>query len=145
MISKIRDEIIDLHMARTILLQFTDYTPIVTLAHAKNIKLIMTTLEIFAQVSGLKINLSKSGFLPIKIPLDLVPTVASLLKFNPLTFPIQYLGLPLTIKKPPKSAYLPLLANIQRRCKGFKGKNLSMAGRMILINSVLNTIPLHYM
>jgi Reverse transcriptase (RNA-dependent DNA polymerase) len=122
MISKIRDELIDLPIAMTTLLQFADDTPIVTLAYAKIIKLIMTTLETFAQVSGLKINLSKSDFLPIKIPLDLVPTVASLLKFNPLTFPIQYLGFPLTIKKPPKSAYLPLLANIQRRCEGFKGK-----------------------
>jgi hypothetical protein len=72
----------------------------------------MATLETFAQISGLKINLSKSGFLPIEISLNLVRTVTSLLKFNPLTLPIQYLGLPLTIKKPPKSAYLPLLANV---------------------------------
>jgi hypothetical protein len=145
MINKIRDELIDLPMTRTTLLQFVDDTAIVTPAHAKNIKLIMATLETFAQVSGLKINLSKSGFLPIEIPLDLVHTVASLLKFNPLTFPIQYLGLPLTINKPPKSAYLPLLANVQRRCEGFKGKNLSMAGRLILANSILNAVPLHYM
>jgi hypothetical protein len=145
MIIKIKDELIDLHMARTTLLQFADDTAIVTPAHVKNIKLIMTTLEIFAQVLGLKINLSKNDFLPIEIPMDLVPTVTSLLKFNPLTLPIQYLGLPLTIKKLPKSAYLPLLANVQRRCEGFKGKNLSMAGRMILTNSVLNTVPLYYM
>jgi hypothetical protein len=98
----------------------------------------MTTLEIFIKISGLKINLSKSDFLFIEI-------LASLLKFNPLTLSIQYLNLPLTIKKPIKSAYLPLLANIPWRCDGFKGKNLSMAGRMILSNSVLNVVSLHYM
>jgi Reverse transcriptase (RNA-dependent DNA polymerase) len=91
MINKIRDELIVLPMAMTTLLQFADDTTIVTPAHAKNIKLIMATLETFAQVSGLKINLSNRGFLPIEIPLDLVPTVTSLLKFNPLTFPIQCL------------------------------------------------------
>jgi Reverse transcriptase (RNA-dependent DNA polymerase) len=88
MINKIKDELIDLTMARTTLLQFADDTAIVTPAHAKYIKLIMTTLETFAQVSGLKINLSKSDFLPIEIPMDLVPTVTSLLKFNLLTLPI---------------------------------------------------------
>jgi Reverse transcriptase (RNA-dependent DNA polymerase) len=48
MINKIRDKLIDLPMARTILLQFADDTTIVTPTHAKNIKLIMATLKTFA-------------------------------------------------------------------------------------------------
>jgi Reverse transcriptase (RNA-dependent DNA polymerase) len=48
MINKIRDKLIDLPMARTILLQFADDTAIVTPTHAKNIKLIMATLKTFA-------------------------------------------------------------------------------------------------
>jgi Reverse transcriptase (RNA-dependent DNA polymerase) len=48
MINKIRDKLIDLPMARTILLQFADDTAIVTPTHVKNIKLIMATLKTFA-------------------------------------------------------------------------------------------------
>jgi zinc-binding in reverse transcriptase len=55
------------------------------------------------------------------------------------------LGLPLTLKKPPKSAYLPLINNVQNRFEGFEGKYLTRAGRTVLFNSVLNAIPLHYM
>jgi zinc-binding in reverse transcriptase len=58
--------------------------------------------------------------------------------------PIQYLGLPLTIKKPSKIAFLPLITNIQNRFEGYKGRNLSMAGRAILTNSTFNAAPLHY-
>jgi hypothetical protein len=137
--------IVDPIMATTTLLQFADDTAIVTLAHATNIKLIIAALQIFTDVSGLQVNLDKSRFLPISIPLEHIQTLTSLLKCNLLTTPIQYLGLPLTIKKPPKSAYLPLITSIQRRYEGWKGKNLSMVGQTVLTNSVLNDIPLHYM
>jgi hypothetical protein len=118
---------------------------IVTPAHPTNIKLIMAMLDVFAKVSGLQVNLSKSSFLPIAIPSDLILTVTSMINCEPLTLLIQYLGLPLTINKPPKSAYLPLITNVHRRCEGLKGKNLSMAGRVVLTNSVLNVVLLHYM
>jgi Reverse transcriptase (RNA-dependent DNA polymerase) len=144
MMNNIRDDLVDLPMVKTTLLQFADDTAIVTPTHAKNIKLIMTTLDAFAQVSGLNINL-KSSFLPRAIPLDLLPTVKFLLIYNSLSLPIQYLRLPLTIKKPPKSTYLPLLTNIKRRYEGFKGKKMSMAERSVLTNSMLNAVPLHYM
>jgi hypothetical protein len=48
---QIRDDLIDLPMMRTFLLQFADDTTNITPAHAKNIKLIMATLETFAQAS----------------------------------------------------------------------------------------------
>jgi Reverse transcriptase (RNA-dependent DNA polymerase) len=51
MINKIWDELVDLPMARATLLQFANDTAIVTPTHAKNIKLIIATLETFAQVS----------------------------------------------------------------------------------------------
>jgi Reverse transcriptase (RNA-dependent DNA polymerase) len=144
-IHKLQNDLLELPIAKTTLLQFADDTTIVTPAHPTNIKLIMATLDVFAKISGLQVNLSKSGFLPIAIPPDLIPTVTSLINCEPLTLPIQYLGLPLTINTPPKSAYLPLITSVQRRCEGLKGKNLSMAGRAVLTNSVLNVVPLHYM
>jgi hypothetical protein len=127
------------------LLQFADDTPIVTTAHPTNLKLIMTTLDTFAKASGLEINLAKSGFLPIAILLKLMPTLSAILQCSTISLPTQYLGLPLTIKKPPKMAYLPMLIAVQQRYEGYKGKHLSMASRTILTNSILNAISLHHM
>jgi hypothetical protein len=83
--------------------------------------------------------------LPIIIPQHLIPTLTSLLKCGQLSTPIQYLGLPLTVKIPPKSAYLPLINNVQKRYEGFGGEYLTRAGRTVLANSFLNAISLHYM
>jgi hypothetical protein len=110
-----------------------------------NIKLIATALKTFADVSSLQINLNKSDFLPIAIPNELIPTISSLFGCTTLNILIQYLGLPLTIKRPPKMAFLPLITNIQNRFEGYKGRNLSMAGRAVLTNSTFNVTPLHYM
>jgi hypothetical protein len=145
MIQNLNDDLINLPMARTMLFQFADDTTIIMPAHATNIKLIMATLDSFARASGLQINLNKSGFLPVAIPQHLTPTLASLIRCGQLSTLIQYLGLPLTLKKPPKSAYLPLINNVQKRFDGFGGKYLTRAGCTVLANSVLNAIPLHYM
>jgi hypothetical protein len=122
MIHKLQNDLLELPTAKTTLLQFADGTAIVMSAHPTNIKLIMATLDAFAEVSGLQVNLRKNGFLSIAIPPDLIPTVTSLINCESLMLPIQYLGLPLTINKPPKSAYLPLITNVQRRCEGLKEK-----------------------
>jgi Reverse transcriptase (RNA-dependent DNA polymerase) len=145
MIQNLNDDLINLPMAKTMLFQFADDTAIIMPAHATNVKLIMTTLDSFVLASGLQINLNKSDFLLIAIPQHLTPSLASLIMCGQLSTPIQYLGLPLTVKKPPKSAYLPLINNVQKRYKGFRGKHLSRVGRTVLANTVLNAIPLHYM
>jgi Reverse transcriptase (RNA-dependent DNA polymerase) len=142
---KLQPDLIDIPMALTTRLQFADDTAIITPAHTRNIKLIAVVLKTFADVSGLQINLNKSGFLPIAVPNELISTIAALLGCTALTTPIQYLGLPLTIKRPPKIAFLPLITNIQNKFEGYKGRNLSMAGRAILTNATFNATPLHYM
>jgi hypothetical protein len=145
MIQNLNDDLINLPMARTTLFQFADDTAIIMSAHAIDIKLIMATLDSFSRASRLHINLNKSGFLLVAISQHLTPTLASLIKCGQLSTPIQYLGLQLMLKKPPKSAYLPLINNVQKRFEGFGGKYLTRAGRTVLANSVLNAIPLHYM
>jgi hypothetical protein len=77
----------------------------------------MKTFQTFANVSGLHINLNKSDFLPIVISENLTLVIENILKCETLTTPIQYLELLLTIKKPPKSAYLPLInvRNMERK------------------------------
>jgi Reverse transcriptase (RNA-dependent DNA polymerase) len=144
-IHNLKHDFINLLTATTTLLQFADDTIVITPAHPKNLKLLIQTFQTFANVSGLHINLNKSGFLPIAIPDNLTTVITNILKCETLTTPIQYLRLPLTIKKNHQNLHLPLITSVQRRYEGWKGKHLSMAGRSILTNSVLNAVPLHYM
>jgi hypothetical protein len=58
---------------------------------------------------------------------------------------IKYLGLPLSVKKPTKLDYLPLLQKVQGRFRGSIDKWLSKGGRLTLINVTINALPLHYM
>lgn len=53
-------------------------------------------------------------------------------------FPITYLGMSLHWKKPTKEMWSMLIQKIQLKLDGWKGKFLSMGGRIIMINSVLS-------
>jgi Reverse transcriptase (RNA-dependent DNA polymerase) len=77
---RLENDLLSLPTVSTTVLQFADDTAIITLAHPRNLKIIITTLILFGRSSGLQINLSKSGFLPVSIPDDLLPITQSLLR-----------------------------------------------------------------
>lgn len=58
---------------------------------------------------------------------------------------MNYLGMPLTVKRPTRACYLPLIEKIERRLEGWKGKLISRGGRLQLINSVMSSIPTYVM
>jgi Reverse transcriptase (RNA-dependent DNA polymerase)/zinc-binding in reverse transcriptase len=131
--------------APTKLLQFADDTVIFTPAHPQNLHIIMNILRQFVEVSGLHINLQKSGFLPISLSPQHAQTIASILQCQPFSLPLSYLGLPLTIKRPSINTFQPLVSTVQNRLQGWKGKPLSMAGRLVLLNAVINALLIYYM
>jgi hypothetical protein len=116
-------------------------TTIITSAHTMNLKIIKQTLEIFGDISGLRVNAIKSGFIPIAIPPHLAQTIANIMQFPHINFPTTYLGLPLTI---PREAYLPLISRVQHRFEGWADKHLSPTGK-VLTKLVLTSLPVHYM
>ena len=60
-------------------------------------------------------------------------------------FPTPYLGLPLTILKPAKEQFMPLVERIEKKLGGWKGKFISKGGRLQLVKSVLSSIPIYHM
>jgi hypothetical protein len=105
----------------------------------------MNILRQFVEVSGLHINLQKSGFLSISLSPQHAQTIASILQCQPFSLPLSYLGLPLTIKRPSIDTFQPLVSTVQNRLQGWKGKPLSMAGRLVLLNAVINALLIYYM
>jgi Reverse transcriptase (RNA-dependent DNA polymerase) len=96
-------------------MQFADDTVILTPAHPQNLHIIMNILRQFAEVSGLHINLQKSGFLSISLSPQYAQTIASILQCQPFSLPLPYLGLPLTIKRPSIDTFQPLVSTVQNR------------------------------
>jgi hypothetical protein len=66
-------------------------------------------LQIFQKISELKINLGKSEILVTADNAGKGQRLAHILQCKVATFPITYLGLPLSDKRLTRAAYLPLI------------------------------------
>lgn len=60
-------------------------------------------------------------------------------------FPVTYLGLPLSVVKPNKDQFMPLVEKIEKKLGGWKGKFISKGGRLQLVQSVLSSIPVYHL
>lgn len=93
------------------------------------VDLTMEILARFGEATGLKINMSKCFVLPIRCAdLNLDNILAS---FGGLhaSFPISYLGLPLTLNRLRLVHPQPILDNAKARLAGWQGKLLALGGR----------------
>ena len=61
------------------------------------------------------------------------------------TFPCKYLGLPLTLRKQSAAQLAGLVDQLANALPRWKASKMPRSGRMLLIKSVLCTIPLHAM
>ena len=60
-------------------------------------------------------------------------------------FPQVYLGLPLSNVKLNLAAFAPLIAKVDKQLAGWKATLLNHAGRLVLLNAVLDGMPAHLM
>ena len=60
-------------------------------------------------------------------------------------FGCSQIVLPLGVSMRKVSAWNPILQKIQRKLMTWKAKTLPRAGRLVLIKSVLNSLPLYYL
>ncbi|KAK4384053.1 hypothetical protein Sango_3096500 [Sesamum angolense] len=101
-------------------------------------------LDLFATLSGLHTNPQKSQLIISKAASGLRDSLLATLGFQEGHLPVRYLGLPLI------SAWLsfadcqPLLQKIDSRIKGWEGVQLSFAGRVQLIKSVLISFEVYW-
>lgn len=102
-------------------------------------------VRLFSSISGLQINFQKSCFIPINVATSDLPWVGVVMGCPQTDFPIMYLGMPLTLKKPTKELFIPLIENIERRMQGWQSRLLSRGGRLVLVQSVLSSIPTYHM
>lgn len=125
--------------------QYADDTAIIAAADITTLISLKLVIRLFASISGLRVNYQKSSCIPVNILETDTSWIMAVLGCSRTDFPIMYLGMPLTIKKPNKNHFLPLIDRIQSKLGGWKAKMISRGGRLQLVQSVLSTIPIYYM
>lgn len=59
--------------------------------------------------------------------------------------PFKYLGLPVGADPKSIATWRPVINTLERILASWKGKHLSFGGRITLINSVLNSLPVYFL
>lgn len=93
----------------------------------------------------MRTNLSKSSISPIRFSEQHLDLIAATLPCTISDFPCKYLGLPLSIAigKPRKSDFQPLIDKVIGRLPSWQANMLLRGGRLVVVKSVLTTIPLY--
>lgn len=125
--------------------QYADDTAVIASADVASLISFKLILRMFSAISGLKVNFNKSTYVPLNIAEEDIHWVTAIMGFTRTDFPVQYLGMPLTIKAPSRALFLPLIENVERRLAGWQSRLISRGGRLQLVKSVLSSIPLYYM
>ena len=102
-------------------------------------------LTAFGQVSGLLTNTTKSAVYPICCEnIDVDETMENF-RCPVKSFPCTYLGLPLHTRQLRRVDVQPLIDKVAARLPAWNGKLLNRAGRLILVRTVLSSIPTYFL
>lgn len=126
-------------------LQFADDTLVFCPAKSKWLLNMRRIMVCFQLLSGLKINLSKSGLIVLGSSEDWGKRMANRLGGQLVKLPTKYLGIPLGANPNKIGTWESILTRIRNKLASWKTKTLSRAGRVVLIKAVLNSLPLYYL
>ncbi|KAK2414852.1 hypothetical protein QL285_037392 [Trifolium repens] len=126
-------------------LQYADDTLCIGEASVQNLWTLKSILRGFHMVSGLKVNFWKSCLMGVNTQADFVDLACSFLNCRQGQFPFKYLGLPVGANPRRLSTWDPLIDYLKKRLNSWGKKHISLGGRIVLINSVLNSIPIFFM
>ncbi|KAJ0545597.1 putative RNA-directed DNA polymerase [Helianthus annuus] len=110
--------------------------------NAKNLK---RNLRIFYLISGLKVNPHKSQLYGVGTNEEEVKNMATFFNCKVGKFPFVYLGLKIGANMNRISNWKEVIDMFNKRLTNWKAKNLSFAGRVILVKSVLGSLPNYYL
>ncbi|KAJ9561653.1 hypothetical protein OSB04_006813 [Centaurea solstitialis] len=124
---------------------FADDLFVFTYGDVNSVEVLKKALDIFALRSGLQANLDKSDIFFGNVPTDTRNAIRACLPFRCGTFPIRYLGVPLSPVRLKMADYGVLVMRLKSRIQNWKTKYLSFGGKRQLIISVLQSLQLYWM
>lgn len=111
-------------------------------ASSGQIRILKDCLDTICRMSGQRVNYTKSNIFFSPHIEDSRAEIAGIPRLKNMG---KYLGVPSVHGRATASIYSPIIDTIQGRLEGWKSKILSQAGRAILANSVLSSIPIYTM
>ena len=133
------------HRVNILHLQFANDTILFCLSRYETIVSYRRILDCFGVMSGLRINYDKSALIPIHCDEVWVEQMKDILGCTVLSLPIRYLGILLGANSNRVETWQPVIHSIKKRLSSWKSHILSKAGRIVLIQSVLNNLPIFYL
>ncbi|KAL0293603.1 UNVERIFIED_CONTAM: hypothetical protein Sradi_6928700 [Sesamum radiatum] len=113
-------------------------------ADLPSIQVLRDTLTEFAALSGLNVNPAKSQIILSRAVQQERRQIVEYLGFQEGSLPVRYLGVPLTSSRLTIADCRPLINRIDTRLAGWNQHNLSYAGRVQLIKSVLSSFHTYW-
>ncbi|XP_039040642.1 uncharacterized protein LOC120178964 [Hibiscus syriacus] len=121
-------------------LSFADDLLIFCKGKLESILGVITVLVCFYEFSGLKLNVGKCELCTAGISHHIIESIISFTGFKQGRLPVRYLGVPLVTKKLTEKDCQALIDNIKNRIQQWSSKNMSYAGRVDLIKTVLYSV-----
>lgn len=126
-------------------LQYADDTLCIGVPTVENLWTLKAMLRGFEMASGLKVNFHKSSLIGVNVPRDFMEAACRFLHCREGSIPFVYLGLPVGANPKKFSTLEPMLVKLRNRLNSWGSKYVSLGGRIVLLNSVLNAIPIFYL
>jgi hypothetical protein len=87
----------------------------------------------------------KSGLIGVNVSSDFLEVASTFLNCRLSSLPFKYLGLPIGANPNCESTWDSLVEHLRKRLCSWRNKYISLGGRIVLINSVLNAIPIFHL
>ena len=123
-------------------LQYADDTILFSEVDMEGLAALKVIILLFEGISGMKVNYHKSYLYLLNSSDDATSRwFANGFGCQVGKLPISYLGIPIRLGKPNRADWSRVITKIERRLALWKGKLLSLGGRLVLLNSVLDALP----
>jgi len=126
-------------------LQFADDTLILGEKSWLNVRSMRAMLLLFENISGLKVNFHKSMLSGVNVNDSWLMEAALVLNCRRGAVPFVYLGLPIGGDSTKLSFWKPVIDRVVARLSSWNNKFLSFGGRLILLKSVMSSLPVYFL